>query len=83
MVRYCKHSKLSYIGMLAERDLGYASVFMDDEKSEHVKAFADQVLTALRRSSIPCPKKRAGPGCIGRAPHGEKKYVKRFPVLPV
>lgn len=48
MVRYCKHSKLNYIGMLAERDLGYTSVFMDEEKAEHAKAFADQIMTSLR-----------------------------------
>lgn len=28
--RYCKHSRLNYLGMLTERDLGYSSIFMDD-----------------------------------------------------
>ena len=42
--RYCKHSQLQYIGMLAEHDLGYRSVFMDDDKNEHTKRFAHKVL---------------------------------------
>ena len=42
--RYCKHSQLQYVGMLAEHDLGYRSVFMDDDKSEHAKGFAYKVL---------------------------------------
>jgi Multimeric flavodoxin WrbA len=37
--RYCKHSGLRYQGMLAERDMGYASVFMDEDKAERAKAF--------------------------------------------
>jgi putative NADPH-quinone reductase len=44
MNRYCKHSKLDYIGMLAERDLGYKSEFMTDEKMEHSKSFAQQLI---------------------------------------
>lgn len=44
MVRYCKHSKLNYLGMLAERDLGYTSVFMDEEKAKHARTFAELVL---------------------------------------
>lgn len=43
--RYCKHSQMHYIGMLAERDLGYQSVFMDEEKSEHARLFAKKLLT--------------------------------------
>jgi len=42
--RYCKHSKLQYIGMLAERDLGYQSVFMDKEKEKHARVFAEYLL---------------------------------------
>lgn len=38
--RYCNHSKLQYIGMLSERDLGYKSVFMDEEKEKHSREFA-------------------------------------------
>ena len=44
MKRYCKHSQLQYIGMLAERHLGYGSEFMDDEKVAHAKAFARQFI---------------------------------------
>ena len=43
MIRYCKHSMLQYVGMLAERHLGYKSVFMDSEKEEHAKQFADKL----------------------------------------
>ena len=40
MKRYCKHSGLVYKGMLAERFLGYKTIFMDDVKAEHAKEFA-------------------------------------------
>ena len=30
--RYCKHSKLTYLSMFAERHLGYKTVFMDEKK---------------------------------------------------
>lgn len=39
--RYCKHSRLQYLGMLAERDLGYDTVFMDGEKEARTRGFAD------------------------------------------
>jgi len=39
--RYCKHSQLQYIGMLAERFMGYDTVFMDAEKEKHAEEFAD------------------------------------------
>lgn len=42
--RYCKHSQLEYAGMLAERDMGYQSVFMDDEKAKRSRAFARELL---------------------------------------
>ena len=38
--RYCKHSQLVYAGMLAERDLGYKAVFMDEQKAARARAFA-------------------------------------------
>jgi len=44
--RYCKHSKLQYIGMLTERDLGYKSVFMDNEKEKHAREFAEHLLNS-------------------------------------
>lgn len=47
--RYCKHSALIYDGMLAERDLGYRAVFMDDEKARHAKDFAHFLLNQISR----------------------------------
>lgn len=44
--RYCKHSKLQYIGMLAERDLGYQSTFMDKKKEKHSRAFAEYLMNS-------------------------------------
>lgn len=41
--RYCKHSALKYMSMYAERDLGYKSVFMDDDKRARAEAFADKL----------------------------------------
>ncbi|MCQ4638222.1 flavodoxin family protein [Anaerovorax odorimutans] len=38
--RYCKHSQLRYLGMLAERHMGYQTVFMDEEKERHAREFA-------------------------------------------
>ena len=42
--RYCKHSQLIYTGMLCERDLGYQHSFMDGEKEEHARMFAQTIL---------------------------------------
>lgn len=41
--RYCKHSQLNYVGMIAERDLGYKSIFVPDDK--HSKTFAHQIIS--------------------------------------
>lgn len=41
--RYCKHSQLSYLGMLSERDLGYNSEFMSDEKGQNARIFAHKL----------------------------------------
>lgn len=43
--RYCKHSQLKYIGMLVERDLGYKSIFITEDKIEHSKSFARQLIS--------------------------------------
>lgn len=43
MKRYCKHSQLTYLGMLAERHLGYKTDFLTDEKIAHSRAFARQL----------------------------------------
>jgi multimeric flavodoxin WrbA len=40
MERYGRHSQLNYMGMLAERDLGYQAVFMDEEKADHAREYA-------------------------------------------
>lgn len=45
MVRYCKHSRLNYKGMLAERHLGYHVEFMDEEKIQHAQDFARKLLS--------------------------------------
>lgn len=42
--RYCKHSQLVYEGMLSERDLGYNSVFISDDKTDRARAFAKNLL---------------------------------------
>lgn len=42
--RYCRHSQLQYLGMLAEHDLGYAHVFMDADKEQRARQFARQLL---------------------------------------
>ncbi len=47
MKRYCKHSRLRYLGMLAERHLGYDTVFMDGEKEAHAKVFAQRLTKIL------------------------------------
>lgn len=44
MKRYCKHSKLNYLGMLAERHMGYDTVFMDAQKEKRAISFADYIL---------------------------------------
>lgn len=45
--RYCKHSQLRYMGMLAEHDPGYRSVFMDEEKAARAGAFAQELLCSF------------------------------------
>ncbi len=41
MRRYCKHSKLEFLGMRTERQRKYGDPFMDDQKEEQMEAFAD------------------------------------------
>ena len=45
MKRYCKHSKLDYIGMLAVRDEGYHAKFMNDEKAGQARRFASRIVS--------------------------------------
>ncbi len=42
--RYCKHSQLEYRGMLVERHLGYDIPFMDPEKEQRARAFAQKLV---------------------------------------
>lgn len=46
MRRYCRHSQLKYLGMLAQRHLGYDTAFMDEEKTARAAAFADELCGA-------------------------------------
>lgn len=43
MRRYCRHSQLKYLGMLAQRHRGYGTTFMDAEKAARAASFADEV----------------------------------------
>lgn len=47
MKRYCKHSGLKYLGMLAERHLSYDIPFMDEEKEKHSREFAASIAAQL------------------------------------
>ena len=47
MRRYAKHSRLRYMGMLAERHLGYDVPFLDKEKIARARAFAQTLLQQL------------------------------------
>ena len=42
--RYCKHSQLRYLGMLAERHMGYQTVFMNAEKERRAVQFARRIM---------------------------------------
>lgn len=44
MKRYCKHSKLNYLGAHTERHLGYDTIFMDEEKEMRVRQFARSLI---------------------------------------
>jgi len=41
--RYCRHSQLNYLGMLAERHMGYQTVFMDEDKERRAREFAREL----------------------------------------
>lgn len=44
MKRYCKHCAMEYKGMLAERFLGYNTVFMSDDKEVRAREFAKKIV---------------------------------------
>lgn len=46
--RYCKHSQIQFAGMLAERHLGYDTIFMNPEKEAHARQFANQIIDRFR-----------------------------------
>ncbi len=50
MRRYCKHSKLRYLGMHAEHDRGYQAVFMDDEKKSRAIQWAKTLAQACEET---------------------------------
>ncbi|BAK97285.1 hypothetical protein OBV_00870 [Oscillibacter valericigenes Sjm18-20] len=52
MQRYCRHSQLKYLGVLAERHLGYDTVFMDEAKATRAAAFADKLCNAYKDIKI-------------------------------
>ncbi|MGN1031199.1 MAG: flavodoxin family protein [Butyricicoccaceae bacterium] len=45
--RYCKHSGLEYIGMLAERHKNYRLPFMDEQKAQRAREFAAQCVRSV------------------------------------
>lgn len=49
MKRYCKHSMLNFIDMYAERDFGYKSVFMDDDKKMRAEEYADRLSELIKQ----------------------------------
>ena len=50
--RYCRHSRLSYLGMLVEHDKGYHSAFMDGKKELHAATFAKQICQLCVKSDF-------------------------------
>lgn len=44
MKRYCKHCSMDYVGMLAERQRNLKEPFMNEEKEQHARAFATELL---------------------------------------
>ena len=42
--RFCRHSKLEYLGMICEQNKGYQLAFMDEEKTRQAKEFAEGLL---------------------------------------
>ena len=43
--RYCKHSGLTYLGLTAQRHLGYDVEFMDEKKEKETRDFVLSILT--------------------------------------
>jgi len=49
--RYCKHSGLKYLGMLAKRHLGYDTIFMDSKKEKDSINFAREIIKNIRKEN--------------------------------
>lgn len=48
MKRYCRHSRLCYLGMEAIRDYGYHAEFLTPEKIQRARAFAQTLMEKAR-----------------------------------
>ena len=46
--RYCRHSRLRFLGSHGERHLGYSVPFMDEGKAERTRAFARELMKSLQ-----------------------------------
>ncbi|MGN1015081.1 MAG: flavodoxin family protein [Butyricicoccus sp.] len=49
--RYCKHAQMTYLGMLAERHRSYAEEFMNEEKAQRAREFAERLFAAMDGAS--------------------------------
>jgi hypothetical protein len=58
MERYCKHSQLTFMGTLSERDMGYDHTFMDEEKANRARIFARTLHDAVFPAQEACPRSR-------------------------
>ena len=47
MKRYCRHSRLRYLGLLCERHRNYSIPFMDEEKAARARDFARTLLRQM------------------------------------
>ena len=73
--RYCRHSQLQYMGMLAERHLGYQSAFMDETKAAHVAftlgmmGIADDILICDKNEDKLCSERQDLMDAVQFMPH--------------
>lgn len=50
--RYCRHSKLRYMGMLAERHKSYKTSFINEEKEQRAARFAREITKKIDMKPI-------------------------------
>lgn len=55
--RYCRHSKLHYMGMLAERHKSYKAAFINEEKKRRAAGFAREIIENTGMKNIDKSKK--------------------------